>query len=48
MIGGSGYDVVGFNARKYESPDFKNYNKWAYNASLGLTFATGDIPIRFW
>jgi hypothetical protein len=42
------HGVVGFNARKYESGDFKNYNKWAYSVNLGLTFAPGDIPIRFW
>jgi hypothetical protein len=35
-------------ARKYESPDFNNYNKWSYQLRLGLTFAPGDIPIRLW
>ena len=42
------HGVLSFNARKYDSPDFKNYNKWAYGVSLGLSFAPGDIPIRFW
>jgi hypothetical protein len=42
------HGVLGFNARKYESGDFKNYNKWAYSVNLGVTFAPGDIPIRFW
>jgi len=28
--------------------DFKNYNKWTYAVNLGLSFAPGDIPIRFW
>ena len=42
------HGVLSFNARKYDSPDFKNYNKWAYGVSLGLSFSPGDIPIRFW
>lgn len=40
--------VFSFNARRYSSPDFKNYNKWAYALNLGLSFAPGDVPIRFW
>jgi hypothetical protein len=35
-------------ARKYTSGDFQNYNKWVYAVNLGLSFAPGDIPIRFW
>ena len=42
------HGVLSFNARKYDSADFKNYNKWAYEVSLGLSFAPGDIPVRFW
>jgi hypothetical protein len=42
------HGVLAFNARKYDSTDFKNYNKWAYSVNLGLTFAPGDIPVRFW
>jgi hypothetical protein len=42
------HGVLNFFARKYDSPDFKNYNKWSYGASLGLSFSPGDIPIRFW
>ena len=30
------------------SSDFKNYNQWQYQVNLGLTFAPGDIAIRFW
>ena len=40
--------ILAFNARKYESGDFKNYNKWAYSVNLGLSFTPGEIPIRFW
>ncbi|HXA51675.1 MAG TPA: hypothetical protein VNV86_15270 [Candidatus Acidoferrum sp.] len=42
------HGVLSFNARKYESPDFNNYNKWSYSLRLGLAFAPGDIPLRLW
>jgi len=42
------HGVLSFNARKYESPDFNNYNKWSYGVQLGLAFAPGDIPLRLW
>ena len=42
------HGVLGFNARKYTSGDFKNYNKWAYAVNLGVSFSPGDIPMRFW
>jgi hypothetical protein len=42
------HGVLSFNARKYDSPDFKNYNKWTYGVSLGLSFSPGDIPVRLW
>ena len=35
-------------ANKYRSPDFRNYNKWAYSVRLGLGFSPGDIPMRLW
>jgi hypothetical protein len=40
--------VFSANAHKYDSPDFKNYNRWAYGINLGLGFTPGDIPIRMW
>jgi hypothetical protein len=40
--------VLSFNARKYDSPDFNNYNKWSYSLRLGLGFTPGDIPMRLW
>jgi hypothetical protein len=42
------HGVLSINARKYDSPDFKNYNKWSYGVRLGLGFTPGDIPLRLW
>ena len=42
------HGVLSFNARRYDSGDFKNYNKWAYGVRLGLSFSPGDIPLRLW
>jgi len=42
------HGVFSFNLRKYDSGDFRNYNKWSYGVNLGLSFSPGDIPIRFW
>lgn len=42
------HGVLSFNARKYESPDFNNYNTWSYSVQLGLGFTPGDIPMRLW
>lgn len=40
--------VLSFNARKYASGDFQNYNKLAYGVRLGLSFSPGEIPLRLW
>lgn len=40
--------VFSFNARKYASSDFQNYNKWSYGVRLGLSFSPGEIPLRLW
>ena len=42
------HGVLSFNVRKYDSGDFKNYNKWSYSVNLGLSFSPGDIPVRLW
>lgn len=42
------HGVFIFYVRKYDSGDFKNYNKWSYGMSLGLSFTPGDIPVRLW
>ncbi len=42
------HGVFSFDVRKYDSADFKNYNKWSYSVNLGLSFTPGDIPVRLW
>ncbi len=42
------HGVFTFYARKYDSGDFQNYNKWSYGVNLGLSFSPGDIPVRLW
>ena len=42
------HGVFSFDVRKYDSGDFKNYNKWSYSVNLGLSFSPGDIPVRLW
>jgi hypothetical protein len=42
------HGVLSFIARKYDSGNFKNYNKWSYSVNLGLSFTPGDIPVRLW
>lgn len=42
------HGVFSFNVRRYDSGDFKNYNKWSYGVNLGLSFSPGDIPVRLW
>jgi hypothetical protein len=42
------HGVFSFNLRRYDSGDFKNYNKWSYTVNLGLSFSPGDIPVRLW
>jgi hypothetical protein len=48
QVGPMTHGVFSFYARKYDSPDFKNYNKWSYGVNLGLSFSPGDIPVRLW
>lgn len=42
------HGILSFIARKYDSSNFQNYNKWAYSVNLGLSFTPGDIPVRLW
>jgi hypothetical protein len=42
------HGILSFIARKYDSSNFQNYNKWSYSVNLGLSFTPGDIPIRLW
>jgi hypothetical protein len=41
-----GFLNASFN--KYDSPTFRNYNRWTYNVQLGLAFAPGDVALRLW
>jgi hypothetical protein len=34
--------------RRYQSSDFNNYNRLIYNATMGISFSPGDIPLRIW
>jgi hypothetical protein len=40
--------VGGAGAHRYQSQDFRNYNRWIYNVNVGFGFTPGDIPIRLW
>ena len=42
------HGVLSLYARKYDSPDFQNYNKWSYGVNLGVSFTPGDVPVRLW
>jgi hypothetical protein len=36
------------SARRYESSDFNKYNRLIYNATVGIGFTPGNIPLRIW
>ena len=40
--------VTSIAARRYLSPDFHNYNRLVYVATLGIGFTPGDVPLRLW
>jgi hypothetical protein len=40
--------VMSYSARHYDSPDFVKYNRIVHNASVGLAFSPGDVPLRLW
>jgi hypothetical protein len=40
--------VFGYNARRYSSPTFQNYNRPIQEGHIGLGFTPGDIPLRIW
>jgi hypothetical protein len=37
-----------FSARKYASGDFSNYNRQINQATIGLGYSPGDVPLRIW
>lgn len=40
--------VFGYNARRYSSVDFQNYNRVVQEGHVGLGFTPGDVPLRIW
>jgi hypothetical protein len=36
------------SARKYDSPQYTNYNRTVYEVRLGFGFSPGDVPLRIW
>lgn len=40
--------VSGFSARKYSSGTYDAYNRTIYEASFGLGWTPGDVPLRVW
>ena len=42
------HGTLGFSLRKYDSGDFKNYNKWSCAVNAGLAFSPGNVPLRLW
>jgi hypothetical protein len=40
--------LAGFDVRTYDSPNFQNYNRLVEEASIGLGFTPGDVPLRIW
>jgi hypothetical protein len=44
----STHGFLNANFNKYNSPDFRNYNRWTYSVQLGLAFAPGDVALRLW
>jgi hypothetical protein len=42
------HGLLSLGVRRFDSGDFKNYNKWSYVARLALAFTPGDVPLRLW
>jgi hypothetical protein len=40
--------IASLSARRYLSPDFHNYNRLVYVATMGIGFTPGDVPLRLW
>lgn len=47
-ITGSLHFVSHASWRRYDSKSFSNYNRNVTDASIGIGFAPGDIPLRVW
>ncbi len=42
------HGILSFSVRKYNSQQFTLYNRWIYNATIGIGFSPGDVPLRIW
>jgi hypothetical protein len=47
-IKGSVHFVTGYSVRRYGSPDYPNYDRLVNEATIGLGFTPGDVPLRIW
>ncbi len=48
QIARSVHAIASFYGRKYQSTSFVGYNRPIYNATLGISFSPGDVPLRIW
>ena len=48
QLGRALHGVLSFAARQYQSGDFSKYNRLIYNATIGIGFSPGDVPLRIW
>jgi hypothetical protein len=47
-LGKSVHMIAAYNARQYDSPDFAGYHRTVQQASLGIGFTPGEVPMRLW
>ncbi len=40
--------MLSYAGTEYDSPEFAKYHRFVHQVSLGIGFAPGEIPIRFW
>jgi hypothetical protein len=40
--------VVNYYARRYQSGDFTQYNRWIQTVRVGVGYTPGDLPLRIW
>jgi hypothetical protein len=48
QIARSVHVVFGYNARRYNSGNFQNYNRTVQEGHFGIGFTPGDVPLRVW
>ena len=40
--------ISSYSANQYQSPNFTQYNRLIYTASVGIGWSPGDVPLRIW